>query len=262
MKTTLLALLVSVTFFACNGKLEKTLNVKEFTNNEDFNQYPKLKDKVLIIEDVAAGSPDSAGSYTVKFKDTSLYVQDQKKPLATKFREARFINSQKTAVLVQIEDGAGIYSPFYVISLNEGQVTAVSLSKPSSGKGDKDFAKGLQEITRTTLVVNNDFVVATVRGKVYPIKRKNPAELIQGNFILYSADKGTLVFALENSLYQVNYITGETLNLPVPAGVLQSANMVNQIQQDYAWEKNARGTAFLKAKPDDNRIVDISEFKK
>jgi len=262
MKISLFALFVSATLFSCNAKPEKTLKSKEFTENDDFNQYPKSKDKVLTIEDIVPGSADSVGSYAIKYKDTTLYVQNGSKPLVTKFREARFINSQKTAVLVQVEDGAGIYAPFYVIGLNDGQTSAVSLSKPSSGKGDKDFAKGLQEITRTTLVVNNDFVVATVRGKVYPIKRKNSAELIQGNFILYSADKGTLVFALDKSLYQVNYISGETLEIPVEASLSQSGNMVNQIQQDYAWEKNARGTSFLKPKPDDNRVVDISEFKK
>ena len=86
--------------------------------------------------------------------------------------------------------------------------------------------------------------------------------MIQGNFILYSADKTTLIFAVENGLYQVNYLTGETLNLPVPASVLNSATMVREIQQNYGWEKNNRGTSFLKENPDDDRIVDISEFKK
>ena len=57
-------------------------------------------------------------------------------------------------------------------------------------------------------------------------------------------------------------MTGETLNLPGPASVLNSATMVNEIQQNYSWQKNSRGTSFLKENPDDDRIVDISEFKK
>ncbi|RZK19470.1 MAG: hypothetical protein EOO86_07565 [Pedobacter sp.] len=262
MRNTLLALFLSATLFGCAGKLEKTLTSKPFTNQDDFNEFPKYKDKILTIEDVYDKNPDSSGGFSVTLKDTALYIQDGSKPIAHKFREARFVNSQKTAVLVQIEDGAGSLSPFYIITLKEGVPNAVALSLASNGKGDKDFAKGLQEITRTTLVVNNDFVVATVRGKVYPIKRKNPGEMIQGNFILYSADKTTLVFAAEKGLYQVNYLTGETLNLPVPASVLNSATMVNEIQQNYSWEKNNRGTLFLKENLDDDRIVDISEFKK
>ncbi|WP_316806960.1 hypothetical protein [Pedobacter agri] len=262
MKNTIIAFFLSIFLFSCSGKLEKTLTSKPFTDQDDFNEFPKFKDKILTIEDVYDKNPDSSGGFSVKLKDTTLYVQEGSKPVAHKFREARFVNSQKTAVLVQIEDGAGSLSPFYIITLKDGVPNAVTLNIASNGKGDKDFAKGLQEITRTTLVVNNDFVVATVRGKVYQINRKNPNELIQGNFILYSSDKTTLVFAVKDGLYQVNYLTGETLNLPVPASVLNSATMVNEIQQNYSWEKNSRGTSFLKENPDDDRIIDISEFKK
>ena len=262
MKNTLFALFLSVILFGCTGGgLEKTLTSKAFADQDDFNEFPKFKDKILSVEDVYDKNPDSSGGFTVKLKDTALYIQDGSKPLAKKYQDARFINSQKTAVLVQIADGAGKISPFYIITLKDGLPMAVALTMPSKGAKDKDFAKGLEEITRTTVVVNNDFVVATVRGKVYPIKRQNPSELIQGNFILYSADKSTLVFAVDKGLYQVNYLTGETMTLPVPAKVLNSETMVREIQQNYSWEKNSRGTSFLKANPDDDRIVDIREFK-
>ncbi|WP_231426249.1 copper amine oxidase N-terminal domain-containing protein [Pedobacter sp. Leaf250] len=262
MKNTLLALFLSITLFSCTGgSLEKTLTSKAFTDKDDFNEFPKYKDKILVVEDVYDKNPDSSGGFAVKLKDTALYIQDGSKPLAKKYQDARFINSQKTAVLVQIEDGAKKISPFYIITLQNGLPNAVALTLPSNGAKDKDFAKGLEEITRTTVVVNNDFVVATVRGKVYPIKRQNPAEMIQGKFILYSSDKSTLVFAVDKGLYQVNYLTGETLTLPVPPKVLNSETMVREIQQNYSWEKNSRGTSFLKENPDDDRIVDIKEFK-
>lgn len=262
MKNTLLALFLSVTLFACgDAKLEKNLTSKPFTDQDDFNEFPKYKDKILTIEDVYDKNPDSSGGFIVKLKDTALNIQDGSKPVATKYQDARYVNSQKTAVLVQIQDGAGKISPFYIITLKDGQPAAVALSVASNGARDKEFANGIDEITRTTLIVNNDFVVATVRGKVYPIKRKTPGEMIQGKFILYSADKQTLVFAVENGLYQVNYLTGETLNLPVSAKILKSATMVRDVQQNFSWEKNSRGTLFLKENPDDDRIVDIREFK-
>jgi len=262
MKTTLLALFLSTTLLACTqGKLEKTLSSRVITDQDDFNEFPKTKDKIISIEDIYSENPDSSGGFSVKFKDTAIYIQDGSKPLAKKFQEARFINSQKTAVLVQIADGAGKISPFYIISLKNSQPDVIALTRPSNGKGDKDFAKGLEEITRTSVLINNDFVISTVRGKVYPVQRKNANELIQGNFILNSGDRTTLVFSGDNSLYQVNYLTGETAELPVPAKVLRSETMVSEIQQNYSWFKNARGTSFLKQNPDDDRIVDIKEFK-
>jgi hypothetical protein len=79
---------------------------------------------------------------------------------------------------------------------------------------------------------------------------------------MYSSDKTTLVFLTANSLYQVNTATGEVFNLPLPAALInEPETLVGNIQRDYTWVVNANGTSFLKKSADDDRIVDIKEFK-
>ncbi len=262
MKTTVLALILSVTLFACKpGKLETAYIPKAYAN-DDFNEFPKVKNQTLEIIKIEPETPEGKESFSLKFKDTTIAIQDHPKPLANKFKEARFINTQKTAALVQVEDGTGLVSPFYVVSLTDGKVGVTSLYKESNGKNDKKYTKGIQEMSLSNIIVNNDFAIALVNGKIYPIKRQNDSERIQGDFLFNSSDKKTLVFVTGNSLYQVNYRTGETNNLTLPAKVAQSSNVAEEIRRGYSWATNAKGTTFLKQNPDEDRIVDISEFKK
>jgi len=262
MKTTFLAIFISIALFACKpAKLEKTYQSKPFAN-EDFNESPRVKNEILSIVPTEPALAGGKENFTVKFKDTTIAIEDAARPLANNFKEARFINTQKTAALVQIEDGSGLVSPFYIISLKEGKVNVASLYKQSKGKNDKKYTKGLQDISLSNIIVNNDFAIALVNGTVYPIKRQVEGERIQGDFLFNSLDKRTLVFATANTLYQVNYRTGETSDLALPKKIAGSADIANDIRQGYSWATNAKGTSFLKPNADEDRVVDISEFKK
>lgn len=260
MKTTLLALFLSITLLACKpGSNEKTYTPRALMADESFNEFPKSKDEILTIVKTDSGKVDLSA---IQFKDTTVSIKKDPKPLANKFTDARYLNSQKTAVLVQVADGSGLVSPFYIILLKSGKLEVIDLDRPSNGKNDRTVTKGIEEMSRTSFIVNNDFLITSVNGKVYPIKRQVPDERIQGKFFMYSGDRTTLVFLTANSLYQVNYQTGETLVLPVDANLLnQPETLIGNIQQGYSWVKNNRGTSFLIKNPDEDRVVDIKEFK-
>jgi hypothetical protein len=102
---------------------------------------------------------------------------------------ASFINTQKTAVLVQVANETGKMAPFYIIYLKDGQTEVISLNKPSKGAEDKKYTNGLEELTRSNILVNNDFFITTINSRVYPVKRQNPDERIQGKFLCILAIK-------------------------------------------------------------------------
>jgi len=261
MKITLFALFLSVAFFSCKQeKSEKTYTPRALTADDSFNETTKSKDDALKSLKIDSGIKEG-DVFVLTFKDTAILIKDAPKPLANRFYQPRFMNTQKTAALVQVADSSGLVSPFYIVALRNGMPEVVKLDRPSNGANDRKITVGLQEISLSTLLINNDYVITTINGRVYPVKRQSESERIQGRFIVNSADKSTLVFATENSLYQVNYKTGETFNLPVSAETLNPRTLVNNIQQNYSWQKNTNGTLFLKEN-DDDKIVDISEFKK
>ncbi|GGI29326.1 hypothetical protein [Pedobacter mendelii] len=261
MKTTLAALFLSIALFSCKQeKLEKTYTPRDLRFGESFNETTKSKEDVLKISKIDSGKKDG-DIFELKFKDTLITILDRPKPMATKFLSPRFLNTQKTAAIAQVADGSGLVSPFYIVALNNGKPEVIKLSRPSNGANDSKITVGLQEVSLSTILINNDYVVTVINGRVFPVKRQNDGERIQGRFLLNSADKSTLVFAMANSLYQVNYLTGETFNLPVSAQTLDPKTILNNIQQNYSWQKNKKGTLFLKEN-DNNRIIDISEFKK
>jgi len=260
MKITFVAFFLSVALMACKQeKLEKTYEPRALKTGERFNEFPKVKGDALKIVRVDSGKKEG-DLFVLKFKDTAIFVQDSPKPLANKFFQPRFLNSQKTAALVQVADGSGLVSPFYIISLKNESPEVIKLDRPSAGANDSKVTSGLQELSLSTVLVNNDFIITLINGQVYPVKRQNDAERIQGKFLFNSSDKKTLVFATSNSLYQVNYITGETINLPASASTLNPATVASNVQQNYHFRQNSKGSLFLE-KNDEDKIVDISEFK-
>lgn len=263
MKITLYALFLSVVLLSCGlGNTEKNYKARPMGTSEDFNVFPKSKKNILTIVKTDSGALAYADRFAIKSKDTTITIEDAANAPAKKFLSASFINTQKTAVLVQVANETGKKAPFYIIYLKDGNTDVVSLNKPSKGAEDKKFTNGLEELTRTSILVNNDFFINTVNSKVYPVKRENEAERIQGKFFMYSSDKTTLVFLKANELYQVNVATGETFTLPLPAELTSAPEtMISNIQSDYTWVPNKNGTPFLKKNADDNRVVDIKEFK-
>lgn len=260
MKTIVLALFLSVALLACKEqKNEKVIHPRNLKLGERFNEFPKVKGEGLAFVKVDSGRK-MGDVYAVKFKDTIISIQDDPKPLANKFFLMRFLNTQKTAILAQVADSSNLVSPFYIISLKDGQTDAIKLERASNGRDDKKITVGLQEISLSTVLINNDFVVTLINGAVYPLKRQNDAERIQGRYLLNSGDRSTIVFATSNSLYQVNYKTGETFNLPVTPGKLNAATFTKDIMQNYRWQKTPKGASFLK-EYDNNEIVNLSDFK-
>ncbi len=245
MKTTIYAALLSVILFSCkNNENSKTYIPREITKNESFNIYSERKDTAIKVIQLNADSKDSGKPqelFSVKFRDTT-------------------INTQRTALLVQVADSSGLVAPFYLIVNRDEQPEIVSLYKPSSGKEDIKYTKGLVKVGRDGYVVNNDFFITNVNAKVYVLKRQNDAERIQGEFFMKSPDKQTLVFLEQSSFYQVNYITGQTFTQALSPDARKSADIFTFIQQNYMWQKEKNGTSFLKAINGD-RIVDIQEFK-
>lgn len=261
MKTRFLLFILSFALLSCKQeKLEKTYMPRALANGESFNEFPKDKGNALKVFKVDSGGKEG-DLFVLKFRDTAILIQDDPKPLATKFYQPRFMNSQKTAALVQVADSSGLVSPFFIISLKNEKPEVIKLDRASTGANDSKITAGLQELSLSTVLVNNDYIITLINGKIYPVKRQNDSERIQGKFLFSSGDRKTLIFATDNSLYQVNYITGETANLPAPASILDPATVAKNVQQNYHFKQNSKGSLFLE-KNDDDKIVDISEFKK
>ncbi|UKT64475.1 hypothetical protein [Pedobacter mucosus] len=262
MRNIFLVFMLSIALMACKqGDLESTYIPRSLVEGEDFNAFSKTKDEVLTIVDSDSSNREKGNLVTVKFRDTTVFIKNKQSLLSTAFSQAKFLNSQKTAVLVQAEKKLS-QAPFYIIALNNGKVEIIDLAISSKGKDDYKFANGIEALSLSSFVLNNDYLIKTVNGKVYPIKRQNPEERIHGKFFMFSNDKSTLVFVTANSLYQVNYFTGETFNLPISPKMFNQKEVIySQIQQNFSWKKNAKGTLFLKHNPDEDRIVDIKEFK-
>lgn len=242
-----------------------TYTPRVLTANEKFNESVEGQDstfKILLKKNENA--TEAKEEFSVKYKDTLVKIQINKadtNSAADRFAYAQFINTQKTAILVQLADNSGLSAPSYLIALKNGKLDVVSLYRPSKGQDDTKYTTGINKMGRTGYLVNNDFFITNVNANVFLIKRQNPEERIQGTFILNSPDKSTLVFLTASSLYQVNYLTDEVLNEKLPKPAPQSAtDLSDWITNNFTWTKNKKGTTFLKFS-DSNRIVDIKEFK-
>lgn len=242
-----------------------TYTPRVLTADEKFNESPEGSDstfKILIKKDL--NTSETKEEYNVKFKDTLVRILINKADPASvtdRFAFVQFINTQKTSLLVQIADNSGLAAPFYLIALKDGKLDVVSLYRPSTGTQDTKYTNGLNQLGRAGYLINNDFFITNVNARVYLIKRQNAGERIQGDFILNSPDKATLVFLTPTSLYQVHYPSDQVFNEKLPSPAPQSAAMRSDwIRNNFSWEKNKKGITFLKF-ADSDRIVDIKEFQ-
>lgn len=265
MKLYLLALTLTTLVVSCNKQEEKikTYIPRILTKNESFNDYPEKKsDSISIYKLNKTGQGDVL---SVKFRDSTVSIQtdpqDPKKATG-KFSFAEFANTQKTCLLVQSADSTGLVAPSYLIALKDGKLDVISLYRPSTGGSAAQSGLGINRLGRTGHLVDNDFFITGVTAKAYLLKRQNPDQRIQGKFLILSPDRKTIVFAAPKSLYQVNYITDETLTESLPADLPQDITTIYQwVQNNYSFQKNRQGVSFLKSN-DNDRIVDIKEFKK
>lgn len=270
----LLLLLFPVILSSCQKKEKtKTYVSRALAATEDFNQYqgPGEAVALTIVKTDSTVNTSKDGSvpqdrFSIKFRDTTVSIQNHlsdKNPVASQFSVAEFLNTQKTTILVQGADSSGLVAPFYLISLKNNKLDIVSLYRASNGKEDQKFTRGLNKVGRSGYMINNDFFITTVNAKVYTLKRQIPEERIQGLYFVTSSDRNTLVFMGASALYEVHYPTGSVFTQPLPSKVPKEQGSVYAwIQNNFSWQKNAQGISFLKADKDDNRIVDIREFKK
>jgi len=240
----------------------KTYIPKVITRNEGFNQYAKEKsDSISIIKDnTAEGNP----TFSIKFRDTLVRIQtDPADTGATtqKFSSAQFVNTQKTTLLVQMADNSGLVAPSYLMTVKDGGLQVLSFYRPSAGSQDERYSRGINRVGGAGYLVDNDFFVTNVNAKVYLVKRQKDGERIQGHFLMMSPDRQTIAFLIGESIYQVHYTTDDTYVEKLAANAPKQIPAVYEwIQENYVFEKNKKGISFLKYK-DDDRVVDISEFK-
>ncbi|SHF19120.1 hypothetical protein [Pedobacter caeni] len=263
MKLLLFALTVITLSVGCNKKEEqtKTYVPRILTKNEGFNNYPKQKSDSLAIFQVTSSNREQ---FSVKFRDTTVSIQTDasgKNKSADKFSSAQFINTQKTCLLVQLADSTGLVAPSFLISLKGDGLEVISLYRASNGPQDLKYTTGINKVSAAGYLVDNDFFITNVNAKAYLIQRQNPAERIQGQFILTSPDRQTVIFLVKNALYQVHYPSGEVSTEPLKGAAPKDVSGVyTWIQNNYSFQKGKKGISFLKYN-DDDRIVDIKEFR-
>lgn len=246
----------------CSQQEKKVKNYvpRVLVKNEVFNDFPKnASDSISIVKINEEGKD---GYLNVKFRDTTVSIQTGKSETAkaaSEFASAQFTNNQKTCLLVQLADSSGLVPRPFLIAVNDGKLEVISLYRPSSGKNDRKFSKGVNKAGATGYLVNNDFFITNVTSKVYLLKRQHPDERIQGQFLLLSPDKQTIIFAVKDYLYQVHYRTNEDLNEPIaPNSPQDIASIYKWITDNYSYRKNKNGVTFLRYN-DDNRIVDMRQ---
>ncbi|MDB5021582.1 MAG: hypothetical protein JWQ28_2709 [Pedobacter sp.] len=268
MRNKLYALIFSCLILSCqSARLEKILIPRTINANEDFNSYVENKEHALAVvkyadESAQNTSKDVKETFAIKLGDTLLRIQPDQKDknfFIDKFASADFVNTQKTAVLVEAADNSGLVGPIYLITLKNNKAEVVSLYRASTGANDSQFTKGIIRVGSSGYLVNNDFFVTNVNAKVYVIPRQQPQERIQGSFFLKSPDKTTFVFLVRGAFYQVNYPTGDVYTEPLPKTAPKDAvNVYKWVQENYAWVKNAKGTSFFK-QIDQNKVIDMRQ---
>lgn len=265
-------LILSVFLLACHKEENGVTYVpRVLTANEEFNSYHQENDNQLVISRYDDSNENSAQNtaglkewFGLKFGNADVRIQtnpSDEKAVTSQFAFAEFMNTEKTCALVQVADQSGLAAPIYLIAIKDHKLEVVSLSRPSKGGDEIRFKKGLTKLGNAGYIVDNDFLVTRVTAKAYVLRRQNPEQRIQGEFIINSPDIKTLVFLTSSSLYELYYPTGEVFTQPLPKGMPSDLSEgYKWIQENSQWVKNANGISFLKAL-DPNRIVDIKSFK-
>ena len=253
MKLQVFVLLMIIASSGCGKKeKQKVYLSRSMSATEDFNQFGQenaqlLKTYTANDEVLQPDAEVPASGAIVKFGDTAVVIQvdsADRNSFRDKFSFVAFLNSHKTAMLVQVADKSGLTAPFFILSVKQGKLDVVRLFRASNGQGDKRFTKGLTAVGRSGYLVNNDFLITRVDAKVYPIPRQHPDERIQGLYFINSPDRKTLVFLVSSSLYQVNYPTGRVFTQPLSANVPKNPkDIFAWIQENYAWVTDKEGVS-------------------
>ena len=253
MKKLLTIVTVLLTCLGCTK--EKTVErvyIPHIINpGEAFNDYPSEKDSSItfIMHQEKEGKQLGANPkvwYQVKFGDTVVKIQTNRQDpnySNGKFIRGKFMNTQKTTLLAQIADDFGLKAKFYFISLRNHQLTVTELARQTAKEGNLDNV-GLIHLGGEGYLLNNDFLINPVNAKVYFLKREDPEKRIEGQYLMKSPDKGTLVFLRNSSLYQVNYQNDESTSVPFRIDPTQPG-LYMHIQENYVWKTKRPGLSFL-----------------
>jgi len=264
MKLSLVAVALIILSAGCNQQEKKGKNYvpRILVKNEVFNDFPKnASDSISVVK---ISEPGQEPILVVKFRDTTVHIQNKISDTGEglykfKSESVQFTNSQRTCLLVQLADSSGLAARPFLIATNNGKLEVISLYRPSNGKDDKKYTTGINKVGATGYLVNNDFFITNVTSKVYLLKRQHPDERIQGQVLLLSPDKQTIIFAVKDYLYQVSYRTNEDLNEPIaPNSPQDIASIYKWITANYSFRKNKNGITFLRYN-DDDRIVDMRQ---
>ncbi|RZK81322.1 MAG: hypothetical protein EOO92_04910 [Pedobacter sp.] len=243
---------MGIVLLGCGKKeFEQTYVPELIKPNQTFNDSYSEKDSVLRFtrHDEGEGKPLGENPktwYGVTFGDTVVKVQTiPSDPSSAKYKfiRGKFMNTQKTCLLVQIADTFGLQAKFYIIALKNHRLTVTELRRPASNENKNTI--GLTYVGRDGFLINNDFFMTFVNAKVYFLKRQYEDERIDGQFFLKSEDKQTLVFLQEGSLYQVNYYADKSTTIPLDVDA-RKPGIQMYIQENFVWKKDSFGVSFLK----------------
>ncbi|MFP5081109.1 hypothetical protein [Pedobacter sp. JCM 36344] len=253
MRKLLTVIALTLILGSCTKKeaFEKVYLSHVINPGESFNEYPSEIDSAITfnVHQEKVGKTLGANPkvwYGVKFGDTVVRIQTNKADpnySNEKFIRGKFMNTQKTSLLVQIADNFGYKAKFYLISLKNHQLSVTELRRPTAQEGDLNYI-GLIHLGSEGYLLNNDFLINPVNSQVYFLKRENQDERIQGQYLLKSPDKGTLVFMKDSSLYQVNYENDESINVPLRIDPTKPG-LYMYIQENYVWKSKRPRLSFL-----------------
>ena len=253
MKNLIHLLILSCILASCGGTetIEKVYASHVINPGESFNEYPSEKDSSITfnVHQEKDGKPIGENPkiwYDVKFGDTLVSIQTNKEdPTQSngKFIRGKFMNTQKTSLLAQVADRFGLKAKFYLISLKNHQLSIAEMRRETTDEGDLDYL-GLIHLGSEGYLLNNDFLINPVNSKVYFLKRENPDVRIQGQYLMKSPDKGTLVFLRPSTLYQVAYQYDESTTVPFRIDPTLPG-LYMHIQENYVWKTKRPGVTFL-----------------
>ena len=244
------------------GKTEKTqIYVPEIIKpKQNFNDSYSEKDSILRFtrHDEAGGKALGENPktwYGVTFGDTVVKIQTVKSSPASarhKFLRGKFMNTQKTTLLVQVADTFGLQAKFYIIALKDHRLQVTELVRPARYENKNTI--GLAYVGRDGLLINNDFFMTFVNAKLYFLKRQYDDERIEGQFFMKSDDKQTLVFLQPAALYQVNYSANQSTTTPLSVDP-RKPGLHLYIQENFVWKADSFGVSFLKQDKNELAVV-------
>lgn len=205
-------------------------------------QFPEwnevwYKDSVIRIDPQLDGEP---GPGTSKYSSSERSQFD--------FSDLHFVTARKTSFIASIPGPYNIGSRYFVFNAKYDGLVVYSLDRPTVKLHDGDETyRELLRLSPNILMVDNDYIFEQTYGNSYEIKRYDKGR-IWGPFLVLSPDERTIVFSLEESLYQCHFPSGETHSLstlPEDLDKLVKTAGKEWPYNYFSWRTNENGSSFL-----------------